>query len=82
MTKETAIRIVKDIIEQNRENGELEGVLDRSRVAALNRLLALAEPDYHVKRVGRRLVIYRRIASLRSTSPRYKRIDSIAPSNL
>ena len=81
MTTQTAVRIVIDIVEQNRENGELEGVLDRSRVAALNFLLALAEPEYQVKRAGRRLIIYQKVPP-RILSPRYKRIDSITLTSL
>ena len=82
MTIETAIRMVKDIIEQNRENGKLEGILNRSRVAALNHLLALAEPEYRAKRVGKRIIVYRKVQSPQSIFPKYKRIDSITLSIL
>jgi hypothetical protein len=43
MTTKRAIAVVSDIIRENRENGELEGVLNRNRVAALNRLLHIAK---------------------------------------
>jgi hypothetical protein len=43
MTTEHALRAVKDIIRENQENGELEGILNRYRIAALNRLVRLAE---------------------------------------
>lgn len=43
MTTERALDIVSEIIRENRENGELEGVLNRNRIAALNHLVRLAE---------------------------------------
>jgi hypothetical protein len=43
MTTRRAITVVSEIIRENRENGELEGILNRNRVAALNRLLDIAE---------------------------------------
>jgi|SRR5580658_7380516 hypothetical protein len=43
MTAKRAIALVSEIIRENRENGELEGVLNRNRVAALNRLLQIAK---------------------------------------
>lgn len=43
MTTQQAIDAISEIIRENRENGELEGVLNRYRVAALNRLVRLAE---------------------------------------
>lgn len=45
MTQVQAIRTVEKIILENRENGELEGVLNRYRIAALNRLTRLAKVD-------------------------------------
>jgi hypothetical protein len=39
MTTKQAIRVVRQIILDNRENGELEGILNRHRIAALNRLV-------------------------------------------
>jgi hypothetical protein len=39
MTMKQAIQVVQQIILDNRENGELEGVLNRHRTAALNRLV-------------------------------------------
>ncbi len=42
MTTKRAIAVVSEIIRENRENGELEGVLNRNRVAALNHLLHIA----------------------------------------
>jgi len=43
MTTRRAIAVVSEIIRENQENGELEGVLNRNRVAALNRLLQIAK---------------------------------------
>jgi len=40
MTTQQAISVATEII---RENGELEGVLNRHRIAALNHLVRLAE---------------------------------------
>jgi len=42
MTTRQAIDAVSEIIRENRENGELEGILNRYRIAALNRLVRLA----------------------------------------
>jgi hypothetical protein len=39
VTNQQAIRVVQEIVRENRENGELEGILNRYRVAALNRLI-------------------------------------------
>ena len=39
MTNQQAIRVVEEIVRENRENGELEGMLNQYRVAALNRLV-------------------------------------------
>jgi hypothetical protein len=39
VTLEQAIRVVEKVLLENRENGELEGILNRHRVAALNRLI-------------------------------------------
>jgi hypothetical protein len=43
MTTQQAISIANEIIRENRENGELEGTLNRHRVAALNHLVRRAE---------------------------------------
>ena len=43
MTTRQAINAVSEIISENRENGELEGVLNRYRIAALNRLIGVSE---------------------------------------
>ena len=43
MTTQQAIGVVTEIIRENRENGELEGVLNRHRIAALNHLVRLGE---------------------------------------
>lgn len=43
MTTQRAINVVSEVIRENRENGELEGVLSRQRIAALNHLVRLAE---------------------------------------
>jgi len=43
VTTQQAIDTANEIIRENRENGELEGVLNRYRVAALNRVIRLAE---------------------------------------
>jgi len=42
MTTQQAIDVVSEIIRENRENGELEGILNRYRIAALNRLVRIA----------------------------------------
>jgi hypothetical protein len=42
MTTQRAISVVTEIIRENRENGELEGTLNRHRIAALNHLVRLA----------------------------------------
>ena len=44
MTTKQAINVVTQIILDNQENGELEGILNRHRIAALNRLVRIAEP--------------------------------------
>lgn len=43
VTNQQATRVVQEIIRENQENGELEGILNRNRVAALNRLLYIAK---------------------------------------
>jgi hypothetical protein len=43
MTTQRAIRVVTEIIRENRENGELEGTLNRDRIAALNHLVRFAK---------------------------------------
>lgn len=43
MTTQQAITVVGEIIRENRENGELEGILNRNRIAALNYLLRIAK---------------------------------------
>jgi hypothetical protein len=45
MTTQQAIEVVGEIIRENRENGELEGILNRNRIAALNRLLRIAKAN-------------------------------------
>jgi len=77
MKSETAFRIVKEIVVENRENGELEGVLNQSRVAALNRILMLAEPEFLGRRRGTRLFIYQRRQSTPPEVAKYKRIGSL-----
>jgi hypothetical protein len=42
MTTQQAIDVVTEIIRENSENGELEGVLNRHRIAALNLLVRFA----------------------------------------
>ena len=44
MTTKRAIKVVTQIILDNQEDGELEGILNRRRIAALNRLVRIAEP--------------------------------------
>jgi hypothetical protein len=43
MTTQQAMRVASEIIGENRENGELEGILSRNRIAALNRLIRIAK---------------------------------------
>ncbi len=77
MENETAFCIVKEILVENRENGELEGVLNRSRVAALNRILLLAEPEFLGRRRGKRLVLYQRGPLGSFGVSKYSRIGSL-----
>jgi len=77
MKSETAFQIVKEILIENRENGELERVLNRSRVAALNRILLLAEPEFWGRRRGTRLVIYQKRPSAAVGVLKYRRIGSL-----
>ena len=42
MTTQQAIDVVSEITRENGENGELEGILNRYRIAALNRLVRIA----------------------------------------
>ena len=77
MRSGTAFRIVKEILVENRENGELEGVLNRSRIAALNRILLLAEPEFLGRRRGKRVVFYQRRPLANSGMSKYRRIGSL-----
>jgi hypothetical protein len=43
MTTPQAIKAATEIIRENRENGELEGTLNRHRIAALNLLVRVAQ---------------------------------------
>ncbi len=43
MTTQRAISVVTEIIRENRENGELEGILNRHRIEALNHLVRFAK---------------------------------------
>jgi hypothetical protein len=42
MTTQQAIKVATEIIRENRDNGELEGTLNRHRIAALNLLVRVA----------------------------------------
>lgn len=77
MTTETAFQVVRQVLIENGENGELEGVLNRSRVAALNRILLLAEPEFLGRRRGRRLVIYQKQMPAAVGPSKYRRIGSL-----
>ncbi len=77
MKSGTAFRIVKEILRENRENGELEGVLNRSRVAALNRILLLAEPEFLGRRRGTQVVIYQKRTSATVGVLKYRRIAAL-----
>jgi hypothetical protein len=77
MKNETAFQFVKEIVVENRENGELEGTLNRSRVAALNRILLLAEPEFLGRRRGTQVVIYKKRPSARVGVLKYRRIGSL-----
>ncbi len=77
MKSGTAFRIVKEILRENRENGELEGVLNRSRVAALNRILLLAEPEFLGRRRGTQVVIYQKRLSATVGVLKYRRIAAL-----
>jgi hypothetical protein len=43
MTTRHAIKVVQAIVQANRENEELEGILNRHRIAALNHVLRIAK---------------------------------------
>ncbi len=77
MNNETAFRMVKEIVVENRENGELEGILNRSRVAALNRVLRLAEPEFLCRRRGTQVVVYQKRPSATVGLSKYRRIASL-----
>ncbi len=77
MKSETAFQIVKEILVENRENGELEGVLNRWRVAALNRILLLAEPEFFGRRRGTQVVVYQKRPSATVGLLKYRRIGSL-----
>ncbi len=77
MKSGTAFRIVKEILRENRENGELEGVLNRSRVAALNRILLLAEPEFLGRRRGTQVVIYQKRPSATVGVLKYRRVAAL-----
>jgi hypothetical protein len=51
MTTKQATKIVRQIVLDNREKRELEGILNRRRIAALNRLVR--EFDRRQNRVGK-----------------------------
>ncbi len=76
MKDETAFHIAREILLENHENGELEGTLNRSRVAALNRVLLLAEPEFRCCRWGTQLVIYQRRHAVTSGLRKYRRVGS------
>ncbi len=76
MKNDTAFHIVREIVLENHENGELEGTLNRSRVAAVNRLLLLAEPEFLCRRRGTQLVIYQRRHAVTSGLRKYRRVGS------
>jgi hypothetical protein len=54
MTIKTAIGVVEEIIYENRENGELEGIFSKYRVAALNCLLRRVRVKTRPKNGGKR----------------------------
>jgi hypothetical protein len=45
MTTRHAINVVQAIVHANRENEELEGILNRRRIAALNHVLRIAKTN-------------------------------------
>ncbi len=45
MTTRQAINVVQEIVHANRENEELEGILNRHRIAALNHVLRIAKAN-------------------------------------
>jgi hypothetical protein len=75
MKSETAFRMVQEIVRENREPGNtFEGVLNRQRVAALNRILLLAQPEFLCRRRGKQLVVYQRRPSGTSGVSKYTRM--------
>ncbi len=78
MKDKTAFLLVKGILVENRDRGSVfEGVLNRSRVAALRRILALAEPEFIARRRGGRVTLYQRAALDASGRSRYRRIARV-----
>jgi hypothetical protein len=49
MTNQQAVRAVEEIVRENRESGELEGILNSYRIAALNRLVHIATSGVAVR---------------------------------
>ena len=45
MTTRHAINVVQEIVHANRESEELDGILNRHRIAALNHLLHIAKTN-------------------------------------
>jgi hypothetical protein len=52
MTTRHAIKVVQEIVHANRENEELEGILNRHRIAALNHLLSIAKTNKEGPQAG------------------------------
>jgi len=52
MTTRHAIKVVQEIVHANRENEELEGILNRRRIAALNHLLRIAKTNKEGPQAG------------------------------
>lgn len=78
MKNAQAFRTVNEMLIANRSGIDtFEGVLNRFRVAALNRLMSLAEPEYKCIRRGRWLVAYERLPVLPGSEAKYKQIGAI-----
>ena len=75
MKSEAALRMAREIVRENREPANtFRGVLNRQRVAALNRILMLAQPEFLCRRRGRHLVIYQRRPSGTLGGSKYRRM--------
>ncbi len=75
MKNDQAFRAVREMLSANRDTIEtFHGVLNRFRVAALNHVLDLAEPQYRCVRRGSQLLVYQRVPMSSHGGAKYKRL--------